>query len=53
MLAASKTNLCVGPFSPPEAIIAEIHLLGYPLSHLAYGKCSCQAGRKNIGLKTT
>lgn len=52
-LAASKTNLCAQPFSPPEAFIHEINLFGNPLSNLTCGKHSFQAGRKNTGLKTS
>lgn len=43
-LAVFKTDLCDGPFSPSEAFMHEINLLGTPLSNLTWGKCSFQAG---------
>lgn len=52
-LAALKTDLWVGPFSPPEALIHEINLPGNPLSNLTCAKCTSQTGRKKIGLETT
>lgn len=52
-LAPLKTDLCIGPFSPPQGFLHEINLLGYPLSNLTCGKCSFKQEEKKIELKTT